>query len=117
MKNFDMDAISTLIFAVQGSASQPYQVKFQQLGGRVAASCTCPAGVFQDLCKHRIMILNGIAKGIVSENADAVEQVQSWISGTEVAAAIAEMTSIESQIDLLKKQLVKVKKTIAQIMA
>ena len=112
-----MDAISTLSFAVQGSAAQPYQVKFQEHAGRVAASCTCPAGIFQDLCKHRIMILNGITKGIVSDNVAAVAQVQSWISGTGVATALAEMTSIESQIDQLKKQLVKVKKTIGQVMA
>ncbi len=112
-----MDAVTTLIFAVQGSAAQPYQVRFQEHVGRIAASCTCPAGNFQDVCKHRIMILNGITKGIVSNNADAVAKVQSWISGTEVVAALAEMTSIESQIDQLKKQLVKVKKSIGQVMA
>ena len=112
-----MAPVSTLIFAVQGSAAEPYQVKFQEHAGRIAASCTCPAGIFQDLCKHRIMIMNGITKGIVSDNVTAVAQVQSWISGTEVAAALAEMTSIEAQIDQLKKQLVKVKKTIGKVMA
>ena len=112
-----MNPVETIIFEVQGSAKEPYSVKFQQLAGRIAASCTCPAGVFQDLCKHRVMILNGITKDIVSDNAAAVAQIQQWIVGTEVAAALAEMTSIEAQIDQLKKQLKEVKKTVAHIMA
>jgi hypothetical protein len=111
------NTVETIIFAVQGSAAQPYQVKFQHHAGRVAASCTCPAGIFQDICKHRVMILNGITKGIVSDNTAAVPQVQQWIVGTEVGAALAEMTSLEAQIDQLKKDLKNVRRTIAKVMA
>ncbi len=112
-----MTQIETLIFNVQGSAKEPYSVKFQRHAGRVAASCTCPAGIFQDLCKHRLQILNGTCKDIVSSNAAEAVQIPAWIVGTEVAAALAEMLNIESQIEQLKKQLNNVKKTVAQVMA
>ncbi|MDR0290575.1 MAG: SWIM zinc finger domain-containing protein [Treponema sp.] len=52
-----------LVFFVQGSAPEPYQVIFYP--EPFSISCTCQAGVSGIPCKHRIAILSGQNPGIV----------------------------------------------------
>ena len=103
-------------FLMSGSAPDPYRVTFVLDGANLSAYCTCPAGEHGQYCKHRFSILRGENKGIVSENIDQVAEVTSWLPGTELEAALAEMYEADSEHEQAKKRLVKAKKLVANIM-
>ena len=78
-----------IIFLVQGSAADPYEVRFVNRGnGNLSAYCTCKAGQKGSYCKHRINILKGETRGIVEGSLDSVEMVVSWLPGTDVETAL-----------------------------
>ena len=101
-------------FMVQGSQPEPYKVVFKKNGSDLRASCSCRAGVNGLLCKHRLSILNGDMSAVVSENIDQVTEVNSWLDGSNVAAAIAEVVALESEKKLIEDRLKRVKKLVAK---
>ena len=85
-------------FRVKGSAATPYEVIFIRDGDSLTAICDCPAGQHSNACKHRLSILDGKARGIVSDNADQVPTVvvvesASYAAHVEDPEAIAEAVS------------------------
>jgi hypothetical protein len=106
-----------LSFKVQGSASDPYDVNFvKQTDTNLSAYCSCPAGVKGQYCKHRFNILDGLTKGIVSENLDDVRIIQSWLAETDLEIALNKMREIEAEEAKIKKELSVAKKVVAKTM-
>ena len=103
-------------FLVQGSADVPYKVTFQKDGNKLSAFCTCPAGENGQYCKHRLLILENIGMGVVSDNADQVAVVSGWLPGTSVASALEAVASAEQELDRAKILLTAAKKTLAATM-
>ena len=104
-------------FQVQGSAPEPYDVGFvKRSDTNLSAYCSCPAGENGKYCKHRFNILDGITKGIVSNNSEAVAIVQSWLPGTDVEKALIQMRKLEEEAATIKKQLSAAKKELAKAM-
>jgi len=103
-------------FLVQGSAEYPYEVKFFKRDANLSAYCTCPAGENGQYCKHRFRILDGIDDGIVSSNKDEVLIVKSWLPGTDVEEALAEIIEKEKLFEKAKKELSASKKKLAKTM-
>lgn len=103
-------------FSVKGSAAQPYQLIFIKDGDSLTAICSCPAGEHGNFCKHRISILDGKTRGIVSENADQVATVAAWLAGTDVESALAEVRQIDAGPDVDKKALAAAKRRLARAM-
>ena len=83
-------------FMVKGSAEDPYEVTFLKSDDNLLVFCTCPAGENRRHCKHRVAIMNGSSKNIVSDNLDEVATVQSWMTGTEVETALRELKNAEN---------------------
>lgn len=108
-----MDELS---FLVKGSAADPYEVTFIKDGDSLTALCTCPAGQFGNFCKHRIAILDGDAKAIVSDNANRVSTIVEWLKGTDVALALAEFRNVEQDGGASKSTLAAAKKKLARAM-
>jgi uncharacterized Zn finger protein len=105
------------IFMVQGSAPEPYRVHFiKRTDTNLSAYCNCPAGLNGQYCKHRFNILNGSTKGIVSDNLDDVEIVKSWLPGSDIEAAMNEVTRLEAELAKMKKVLSLAKKNVAHAM-
>lgn len=102
-----------IVFVVQGSAPEPYRVVFRKDGDRLTASCTCPAGTFSQLCKHRVRIMSGDHSGIISENFRAVLDIQTWVSGTGIRDALIELRDAEKQLEEAKKRIASSKKRLA----
>jgi uncharacterized Zn finger protein len=100
-------------FFIQGSAKEPYRVTFQKNGLNLSAYCTCPAGDNGQYCKHRLNILGGITEGIVSGNEADVEIVASWLSGTDVEAALNAVMDAEEKYEAAKRELSSAKKRLA----
>lgn len=84
-------------FLVQGSEKTPYKVVFIKVDTDIKAECTCRAGIVGMLCKHRLSILDGDNRAIVSDNTDEVTEVASWLVGSPVGEAIAEVVALEVQ--------------------
>lgn len=104
-------------FEVQGSATEPYGVVFvKRSDNNLSAYCSCPAGENGQYCKHRFNILDGITKGIVSNNLDDVKIVQSWLPGTDVEKTLIKMRELEAEVEKIKKELSVVKKKVAKAM-
>lgn len=104
-------------FEVQGSASEPYSVVFvKRSGANLSAYCSCPAGENGQYCKHRFNILDGVTKGIVSDNLEDVKIVQSWLAGTDVEKALVKMRELQSEAEKIKKALSAAKKEVAKTM-
>ena len=108
--------MDTLFFQVQGSAADPYTVSFMKNGNNLTAHCTCPAGKHGQYCKHRINILSGSTKGIVSDNASDVNVITEWLSGSDGEQALSDFKEAEWIYDEAKKRFSSVKKKLARSM-
>jgi len=86
-------------FKVRGSAAEPYELTFIKDGDSLTALCTCPAGEFGNICKHRMNILDGKTAGISSGNEDDVGKVRGWLAGSDVEAALKELRAAEQSGD------------------
>lgn len=108
-----MDQLTIL---VKGSSADPYELTFIKDGASLTALCTCPAGSFGNFCKHRLSILDGDAKAVVSDDADKVPVVVEWLAGTDVETALTEMREVNADEAKTKEQLVTAKKKLARAM-
>jgi len=105
-----------ITFLVRGSASEPYEVMFKKDGDKIIASCTCPAGAFGQICKHRLRIMSGDSSGITSENLFAVADVQTWVSTTYIGKMLLELQQAERQFEDAKKHVALCKKRLARFL-
>ena len=101
-------------FKVKGSAAEPYELTFIKDGDSLTALCTCPAGEFGNVCKHRTNILEGKIAGIVSENQSEVATVCGWLVGTDVEKALGDLRATEKAKD--KDNIATAKRTLARAM-
>ena len=108
--------MNELKFLVKGSAPQPYELIFIKDGASLTAICNCPAGAHGNFCKHRIGILDGKPKGLVSDNAEQVTTVVEWLVGTDVEAALHALRAIEKDKTVPKSDLAAAKKKLARAM-
>ncbi len=104
-----------ITFLVQGSAADPYEVRFVNRGnGNLSAYCTCMAGQKGTFCKHRLNILKGEPRAILKGNLEDVETIASWLPGTDVETAIKNVEKAEDGVDIAKSVLAKAKKQLSQ---
>ncbi len=109
--------MDTVVFMVQGSAIEPYRVVFSRLSAKViAAYCTCPAGDMGIACKHRLNIINGKTKGIVSGNEDQVAEITTWMPGSDIETAIANVVTADELLIQAKDRLFKAKRALGRTM-
>lgn len=80
---------------VAGSATEPYELTFIKDGDSLTALCSCPAGEFGNICKHRINVLNGKTDAVSGDNEDEVTRIREWLIGTDVESALNELRAAE----------------------
>jgi len=105
-----------LDFLVQGSAPEPYQVTFIKTGSKINAYCTCPAGQVGQYCKHRTAIIFANVTNIVSDNAQDVDVLQSWLPGSNIEQAFKAIKEAEKLHKQATARLTKAKKDLAKTM-
>ncbi|MCP9269887.1 SWIM zinc finger family protein [Xenorhabdus sp. XENO-1] len=104
-------------FLVKGSAEEPYKITFTKDGKDLSAFCTCPAGENGMYCKHRVNILKGESKNIVSDNAHQVAVVkEKWYPNSAIEAALKNVEKAESLLVDLKAAIALAKKEASIIM-
>ena len=80
---------------VAGSAAEPYELTFIKDGDSLTALCTCPAGEFGNICKHRINVLDGETAAVLGADQDEVTRIREWLIGTDVESALNELRAAE----------------------
>ena len=103
-------------FLVKGSLDEPYEVVFMKDGEKISATCTCTAGIYGRSCKHRLNIIDGKRANIVSDNANEVEIIQTWMPGSQIESALREIEFAEQRAALAKQEVSEAKTRLAQIM-
>ena len=84
-----------ITFLVQGSAHDPYTVKFINRGnGNISAYCNCQAGINGLYCKHRIGIMRGDPKDVIRGKENIVT-VREWLDGSDIEAALDNVDECE----------------------
>ena len=106
------------IFSVQGSQTEPYIVAVdRKSNGRVQITCTCPAGVNRQVCKHRIRILMGSDDGVVgASHEDGIETVERWFLESPLRASVQALNDLDTEITRLKRQQAAEKRQLAEMM-
>ena len=105
-----------LNFKVQGSSDEPYDVVFHAVDGVMVASCTCRAGVFGQLCKHRVQLLSGDSKQVVSGNESEVIQLSELLQNSGLKSVLDDISQLEVIYQQLSKQLKSSKKQLAKLL-
>lgn len=105
-----------LSIRVKGSSADPYETIFIKDGESLTALCDCPAGSFNNVCKHRVNILDGDTSAVLEEDTAKVQQVVEWLVGTDVEAALRELRDIEARKDVPKEEVVTAKRKLARAM-
>ena len=105
-----------LTIQVRGSSPDPYDLTFIKDGTSLTALCTCPAGTFGNVCKHRVLVLGGDTDAVVEDDGGKVATVVEWLVGTDVEAAMREMDQASSAPDATKESLAAAKKKLAKAM-
>lgn len=111
-----MNSSLALEFLVQGSDPNPYKVIFIKDQDDIKATCTCKAGMIGILCKHRLNLLDGDKSALVSDNSEQLLDVASWLSGSNLAAAISEVVRLESEKKQLEAKIKRAKNEISQLL-
>ncbi|MBF0161896.1 MAG: hypothetical protein HQL88_06375 [Magnetococcales bacterium] len=95
-----------LHFRVQTSSDTPhYTVSIHKDDKNISAHCTCEHGGRETLCKHRLAILSGKAKWIISDNAADVKRVLSWVAWSDVGQAITKAVYAQKRLKDAQKEL------------
>ena len=87
--------IEPLEFSVQGSAAEPYLVRFWREGANLRSSCTCQAGRRGLACKHRLSLLAGDVTNLVDSATSTVLQLRQFATGTDVDTALSVYERLE----------------------
>ena len=105
-----------LTILVKGSSAEPYELTFIKDGDSLTALCSCPAGSFGNVCKHRVAVIDGDSSAVLDDDADKVATVVEWLAGTDVEAALKEMRAADTAADATKTSRADAKRKLAKAM-
>jgi hypothetical protein len=89
----------------KSSSGGAYDVTFQKKGGLLVVFCSCKAGIYGNLCKHRTRLLNGDESMLYNrDDASALREVREWVTRSRYAGLLAEYDSRKKQIEDAKKK-------------
>ena len=101
-----------IVFSVQGSADEPYQLTVNSLSLKM--SCNCAAGKKKQLCKHLLGLIVGDYSDHAVENAMGCEDFFRRLKSSEIMVIYDELRQlnlkkdeIDNLIRLNKKKLMK----------
>lgn len=100
-----MDELS---FLVQVSSTTPHcTVTIRRNGDHLTASCTCEQGGAGTVCRHRLSILSGQTKWVISDNLLSVKRVLTWVASTDIGQTIVDQVHAQKRLQEAKANLEK----------
>ena len=104
-----------LEFKVQGNEGE-YLVSFRREQNNLTAFCTCEAGEHGLHCRHRIALMTGDDSMIISPNKNDITKLLAMVKGSDVEGVLGDVLRLESELEVLKKELTKQKHKLARKM-
>jgi hypothetical protein len=102
----------------KSSSGGIYDVTFQNKDGLLFVSCPCKGGIYGNICKHKILLLNGDESILYDRSeAPALREVREWVSKSSYANLLAEYASLKKQIDDAKEKEIKFRHRIDKMLA
>ncbi len=94
-----------LKFIAQASNAEPhYQVTIRKEESNLTARCTCPEGGVGHICRHRLSILSGDNRMVVSDNPEDVRHVEAWVVWSDVGMLIARLAEAQRRFQRVKAE-------------
>lgn len=92
--------MDTVLLQARSSSGGYYDVTFTRTDSSLAVSCTCQAGLYGWLCKHKTQLLDGNEAMLYnSKQASLLRQVKEWIAQSEYEALVAEYKSFKKGVE------------------
>lgn len=104
------------VLIVEGSKGDEYEITFYFLDGEPRLSCSCQAGDFGQLCKHRRAILSGDISDVIDGDVGAIPDIVSALQTVGVIAMLADLEVREAEAEALKRSIAAAKKKIGQLL-
>lgn len=98
------------------SSDATYCVSVTQDDNGVLVSCTCPAGVFGKLCKHKLEVLNACINTTDDYRDATHEDIRRLIEGTDIPLLLADMNRADQEFQRAKRTLETVKKSLEKLL-
>lgn len=102
------------IFYVKGSSTEPYKIECNTESGFM--SCSCQAGLKKQICKHRLGLLKGDAKGLCSESDSSLNTFLERVRGTDLFNRFIEYEKLSNELEILEQKLKTVKSQLLKSM-
>jgi hypothetical protein len=84
--------------AQESNDEPPRRVTITKDKGNVTARCTCPRGGAGHICRHRLSILSGNGRFVVSNNVAQVRHVEAWVVWSDVGALITRLVEAQKRL-------------------
>ena len=91
-------------YQVQGSASEPYSITISLDGTNLTCLCDCQAGMMGTHCKHWMSIFEGKKQDYIGLDAAQIDEIRSWMSGSDLEQAWIEVLRVLEEEKALKKE-------------
>jgi hypothetical protein len=105
-----------LKFKVRRS-SDYYDIVVDRRDSEFKMTCTCRAGLYETLCKHRTALLDGDIGAIVSENESDVAQIKDLFQGTDAERSFLIVRNLEKQKATIDEKLKREKRALARMLS
>lgn len=94
-----------------------YVVQFIFEAKKLSVFCTCSAGEFGKICKHKLALLNG-DRSLLVDDSDALGfvEVQGWIKQSEWPTLLSLFNEGEEKFKIAQTELAKTKKKVEAAM-
>ena len=99
-------------YKVQGSAKNPYTIVIKKNNNKIQCLCDCDAGRNKMHCKHWMGVFEGKKQEYIGISKEQLDEIKSWLSGSDVEQAWNDYQKIKEKEDDLKKQIALEKKKI-----
>jgi hypothetical protein len=101
------------ILQAKSSSGGSYDVEFQVVDNSVRVFCHCQAGVLQQMCKHKLALINGDASMLFdARQSEDLAATRAWPEFSDLKARTGDYESKLKQIEAAKRQIAKEEKEI-----
>ncbi|MEO5333842.1 MAG: hypothetical protein H7839_17655 [Magnetococcus sp. YQC-5] len=91
-------------FITQASNKEPaYMVTVRKEESNLTARCTCPAGGVGQICRHRLSILSGDEKVVISDNSAQIKEIEAWVVWSDVGMLIAHLAQAQWRLQKIQE--------------
>lgn len=102
-----------LIVLAKSSSGEPYNVEFMLVGNSIRIFCHCPAGVTQQVCKHKLGLIKGDTEMLFDPTqAEELAEIQTAPEFAKLRERVDEFEKRMSEIEAAKSALTKTEKSI-----